>query len=124
MNGKRMADAPDDFAAAEKKPRVEPQALPVEELKPAAGAESRPAAGTQKKRARTEGADDAVPAKGKAAKAAAGKPDAGGSAAPAVSEAAKGKAAKAAAPKPEVPPAQVGAGSRALVFGVLFLCAC
>ena len=123
MNGKRTADAPDDSAAAEKKPRIEAQAPPVEELKPAAGAESKPAAGTQKKRARTEGADDAVPAKGKAAKAAAGKPDGGGSAAPAVSKAAKGKAGKAAAPKPEVPPAQVGAGSCALLSLVSSICA-
>lgn len=116
VNGKRTADAPDDSAAAEKKPRMEPQALPAKELKPAVDAESKPAAGAQMKRARTEGADDAVPAKGKAAKAAAVKPDGGGSAAPAVGKAANGKAAKAAAPKLEAPPAQVGAGSSAPLF--------
>ena len=111
MNGKRAVDAPVESAAAEKKPRMEPQALPAQKLKPAADAEARPVKGTQKKRARTEGADDAVPAKGKAAKAAAGKPDGGDSAALAVGKAAVGKAAKAAAPKLEAPPAQVGAGS-------------
>ena len=93
---------------------MEPQALPAEEPRPAADAEPKPAAGTKKKRARAEGADDAAPAKSKAAKAAVDKPDGGGSAAPAVGKAAKGKAAKAAAPKPEVPPAQVRAGSGAL----------